>query len=90
MAFYFKYAKPQEVFVRSVDSGGGSHGNKRKEDAIRQRRNELLARCDWTQMSDASLPGPLRALWAEYRQLLRDVPGQTGFPEVVIWPEMVE
>lgn len=49
----------------------------------RQQRNQLLADSDWTQ-----LPGsPVDAgIWADYRQELRDVPEQEGFPWSVTWP----
>jgi len=51
---------------------------------IKAQRNILLAASDWTQLQDipASISGP----WAEYRQALRDLPEQTGFPETVVWP----
>lgn len=51
------------------------------------RRNKLLANSDWTQMSDVSIPNDVRMKWAEYRQALRDISDQPGFPNNVIWPE---
>ena len=54
-----------------------------KEAEVRQQRNELLTACDWTQLPDA--PTPL-APWAIYRQQLRDVTTQSGFPWEVVWP----
>lgn len=50
---------------------------------IRFMRNERLAECDWTQIPDSSAD---KAAWANYRQLLRDVPTQEGFPWSVTWP----
>lgn len=47
-------------------------------------RNTLLSDCDWTQLQDA--PGNQQA-WANYRQALRDVTKQTGFPWDIQWPE---
>jgi hypothetical protein len=55
-----------------------------KESEVRQQRNELLSACDWTQLPDAPVPA---APWAAYRQELRDVTAQAGFPWDVIWPE---
>ncbi|AZB56845.1 phage tail protein, partial [Cereibacter sphaeroides] len=43
-----------------------------------------LAACDWTQVADAPVD---RAAWAAYRQTLRDVPEQAGFPAGIAWPE---
>lgn len=54
-----------------------------KEAEVRQQRNDLLTACDWTQLPDA--PTSL-ASWATYRQQLRDVTTQSGFPWEVVWP----
>lgn len=51
---------------------------------VRSHRDALLSSSDWTQMQDAPVD---RAAWAEYRQALRDVTDQEGFPENVTWPE---
>lgn len=48
----------------------------------RAKRNQLLAETDWTQLSDSSVA----STWTEYRQALRDVPSQEGFPYTVTWP----
>lgn len=50
----------------------------------REQRNRLLAECDWTQLADYA--GDSKADWATYRQALRDLPKQTGFPETIDWP----
>jgi hypothetical protein len=47
-------------------------------------RNTLLSDCDWTQLPDA--PVNTQA-WANYRQGLRDVTSQAGFPWDIQWPE---
>ena len=54
-----------------------------KEAEVRQQRNQLLADCDWTQLPDAPVDA---AVWATYRQELRDVTAQAGFPWEVQWP----
>ena len=51
---------------------------------VRQQRNELLAACDWTQVVDISLDP---ASWVSYRQELRNITAQPGFPHTVTWPE---
>jgi hypothetical protein len=56
----------------------------RKEAEVRQQRNELLSACDWTQLPDS--PADHEA-WAAYRQALRDVTAQEGFPWEITWPE---
>lgn len=52
--------------------------------SVRLMRNKLLADCDWTQLDDAPVDA---AAWAVYRQQLRDVTAQPGFPWDVIWPQ---
>ena len=50
---------------------------------VRATRDAKLAECDWTQVADAPVD---KAVWATYRQALRDVTAQTGFPWTVEWP----
>jgi len=50
----------------------------------RNQRDTLLTQTDWTQVADAPVD---KAAWAAYRQALRDVPQQAGFPVTITWPE---
>lgn len=50
----------------------------------REQRDFLLERTDWCMASD--VPQETKDRWLPYRQALRDVPQQTGFPENIIWP----
>ncbi len=59
-------------------------------ETVRAERDGRLAECDWTQMSDTPLDDEARAAWATYRQALRDVPQQGGFPDAVEWPNKPE
>jgi len=54
----------------------------REARAMRQRRNGLLERTDWTQTEDCPLPPDEKQAWAEYRQALREYPDQEGFPDI--------
>jgi len=49
----------------------------------RNQRDTLLTQTDWTQVADAPVD---KAAWAAYRQALRDVPQQIGFPSTITWP----
>jgi hypothetical protein len=49
---------------------------------IRSTRDHLLAESDWTQLADAPVD---QAAWAAYRQALREIPSQEGFPWEVTW-----
>jgi len=56
-------------------------------ESVRKRRNELLAATDYTRIDDFPISTELRSAYKEYRQLLRDIPEQIGFPYAVIFPE---
>jgi hypothetical protein len=51
--------------------------------SMRATRNQKLSDSDWTQLADSP---ENKAAWATYRQALRDVPTQAGFPWEVEWP----
>ena len=51
---------------------------------VRASRATKLAECDWTQVADAPVD---KAVWATYRQALRDITAQSGFPWTVTWPD---
>ena len=51
--------------------------------AVRNDRNTKLAECDWTQLADSTAD---KAAWATYRQALRDITTQAGFPWTIDWP----
>ena len=53
--------------------------------SVRLERNMRLTESDWTQFVDVT--GIDKAAWATYRQALRDVTKQPGFPRNVVWPE---
>lgn len=53
-------------------------------DARRERDSRLL-RTDWTQLPD--VPEATQSRYQAYRQALRDVPDQPGFPTAIQWPE---
>ena len=52
------------------------------EEAVRNQRDRLLSDTDWMALSDNTMTPE----WATYRQALRDITGQAGFPYAVTWP----
>lgn len=52
---------------------------------LRQRRDVLLTASDWTQMPD--VPLATKTAWANYRQELRDITKQPGWPMNISWPK---
>lgn len=56
---------------------------------LRQDRDHILSKSDWTQMPDSPLTATQKTAWADYRQALRDLPQNVG--EItslgeVVWP----
>lgn len=54
----------------------------------KEERNRLLAESDWTQLPDAraAMGTEKAAEWDAYRQALRDITEQSGFPTEIDWP----
>ena len=52
------------------------------EDAVRNKRDQLLNETDWMALSDVTMSAEMTS----YRQALRDITDQTGFPYSVTWP----
>jgi hypothetical protein len=71
-----KFDFDNEVWVDSRDSQYLS-------DEVRTKRGKLLYESDWTQLPDTPVDSQA---WATYRQALRDITSQVGFPESVVWP----
>jgi hypothetical protein len=70
----------QQVWViKSLSEEEMANALAYKISQARAKRNDLLARSDWTQVADAPVD---QQAWATYRQALRDIPSQVGFPDV--------
>ena len=54
--------------------------------SARDSRDKLLAECDWLVVKALELAQAVPADWATYRQALRDLPQQAGFPTTINWP----
>ena len=73
-------AAEQEAFYKAVKDAEQSK-------SVRTSRGEKLKETDWTQVADAPVD---QAAWATYRQALRDVTTQAGFPWTITWPTQPE
>jgi hypothetical protein len=72
-----------EISQRQAEENAWAAGeNDRLSDEIRAKRNNLLAETDYLALSDTTLSSDM----ATYRQALRDVTSQAGFPTSVTWP----
>jgi hypothetical protein len=75
--WYTKYS------VSDLDADGIAAKDAEQAKSVRAERNRLIAECDWTQVEDSPVD---KAAWATYRQALRDLPLQEGFPFDVTYP----
>jgi len=69
--------------VADMEADGIAATDSAQAAAVRSDRNTKLTASDWTQVADAPVD---KAAWATYRQALRDVTAQTGFPWTIDWP----
>jgi hypothetical protein len=69
--------------VGDLDADGIAAKDAEQAKSVRATRNSLIAECDWTQVEDSPVD---KAAWATYRQELRDLTLQAGFPFDVVYP----
>jgi hypothetical protein len=79
--WYTKYS------VADMDQEAKDALDKIQKEFVRKERNTKLSECDWTQVEDAPVD---KAIWATYRQSLRDITKQSGFPWEINWPTQPE
>ena len=62
----------------------------RASESARNQRDRLLTETDWVTIRATDTGDPVPTEWQTYRQALRDIPDQTGFPDNVEWPQEPE
>jgi hypothetical protein len=75
--WYTKYS------VVDMDDEASAAKDAQQATSVREDRNKRLAETDWTQLTDAPVA---TEAWATYRNNLRNVTEQSGFPWEVTWP----
>jgi hypothetical protein len=66
--------------LREAEWVEGEHD--RQASDVRNQRDRLLSDTDWMALSDNTMS----PAWATYREALRDITAQEGFPYSVSWP----
>ena len=74
----------QHWSITDVDAETLQERQDQKAASIRDGRDKLLQECDWSQSRDIS--DEIALLWQPYRQQLRDITTQSGFPFEIVWP----
>lgn len=90
--WYTKYVLGP-IFTATEESSAAEQeaaykANKDAEQAksVRASRDTKLAETDWVVIKNLELNANIPGAWEVYRQALRDVPTQTGFPWTITWP----
>lgn len=76
------FTAEEEAEWDAIEAAHGNGVDPALAEGIRQERNQLLSETDWLALTDVTMSDD----WRTYRQALRDVPGQAGFPSTVTWP----
>jgi hypothetical protein len=77
------FTPEEEAEWDAMEAEYAAGANDRAAAEIRTERDAKLTDSDWTQVADAPVD---KTAWEIYRQSLRDVPSQSGFPNEVTWP----
>jgi len=80
------FTAEEEAAQDALEAEWAAGENDRMAEMARAERNAKLAETDWTASSDVTMSDAMRT----YRQALRDVPAQEGFPSSITWPTKPE
>ena len=76
------FTAEEEAEWDAMEAAYAAGADTRKAEEVRQERDQLLQQTDWMANSDVTMSDD----WRTYRQALRDIPSQEGFPNTVTWP----
>lgn len=62
--------------------------NANSEKIVKLVRDQLLSHTDWTQAVDSPLSPEVKQNFAVFRQTLRDITADPGYPDTVVFPPM--
>lgn len=77
------YTSEEQTEYDAKKAAWDAGANDRKATEVRAERNAKITACDWRVLPDVSNSD----VWKTYRQALRDIPAQSGFPNNVTWPD---
>jgi hypothetical protein len=80
---------PEEEAERDAEiAAWAADADNRLAASIREQRDQLLSATDWRVTKAAEVGTLLDPEWIVYRQALREVPQQPGFPNSITWPDI--
>jgi len=77
------YTTEEQAEYDTKKAAWDAGANDRKAAEVRTERNAKITACDWRVLPDVSNSD----VWKTYRQALRDIPAQSGFPNTIVWPD---
>ena len=77
-----QFTDAEETARDAEEAAVASDATDRAAAHVRQERDKLLAETDYLALSDVTMSDA----WKTYRQNLRDIPAQSGFPNSVTYP----
>ena len=77
-----QFSDAEETARDAAEAAENADAPNRAAARVREERNRLLAETDYLALSDVTMS----SAWATYRQNLRDIPAQSGFPNSVTYP----
>ena len=77
-------AEIDDRLAEEAEFQAGQHG--REAANVRAQRDSLLQETDWIVIKSYERGENIPAVWELYRQALRDITAQAGFPYSVEWP----
>ena len=77
-----QFSDAEETARDAEEKAWDDDANNRAAARVREERDRLLAETDYLALSDVTMS----SAWATYRQNLRDIPAQSGFPNSVTYP----
>jgi len=77
-----QFSAEEETARDAEEAAWAAGADTRAATSAREERDKLLSETDWMGNSDVTMS----SAWTTYRQALRDIPAQAGFPTDVTWP----
>jgi hypothetical protein len=80
-------AQPESWYEFNYDTKEWVENEEVAKERCLEKRKQLLLDSDWTQLPNGPFTSEQQTAWATYRQALRDVTEQAGYPLNVTWPQ---
>ena len=76
------FTAEEEAEWDAMEAAWAAGADDRTAKEVRQKRDAILKSSDWMANSDVTMSDE----WRTYRQALRDITSQEGFPNDITWP----